>query len=426
MTPPRHTSRLNSGEVKAPSESPRPRRPPLRPRRANPEPPKPFKFGAHIYLAQTQPGFEPIAWNEIAARYDRGLAAELGRRLVPERVGMTIFSAPRIASLKQVRTAEDFFAVVAYRRFPVKAPDPAKRYAPKTPAEHDEDERLARKMLDGVRIASRDARFIEEALTAHVSLVPGSHAGKRLYYRVVARMAGEHPFRRVDLQHAVERGIGGRDDHTWHLGGEESDVEFWVTMFPGEMVLTLRLSDARLRHRDYKVAHMPGSLRPSVAAALGWLSEPSPDDIVLDPLCGAATVLIERAHLGRYRQLIGGDSNPAMLDAARENVGPRYKPIDLHSWDATAIALGDASVTKVVTNLPWGMRHGSHAENRRLYPFLFEEFRRVTRPGGLIVMLTAETRLMADLMSRGLFRPQKILRVSILGAPAAIYVVRTA
>jgi len=27
-----------------------------------------------------------------------------------------------------------------------------------------------------------------------------------------------------------------------------------------------------------------------------------------------------------------------------------------------------------------------------LYPYLIEEFRRVTKPGGLIVMLTAETR----------------------------------
>jgi tRNA (guanine6-N2)-methyltransferase len=407
-------------------ETIRPRRPPPRPRRANPEPPKPFKFGAHIYLAQTQPGFEPIAANEIAARYDRNRTVELGRRMVPERVGMTIFSAPRIDPLKLVRTAEDFFAVIAYRRFPVSPLDPALKYVPKSAAEHDADERLASKTLERVRTASRDARFIEEALAAHVNLVPGSRAGKRLYYRVIARMAGEHPFRRVDLQRAVERGIGERDDHSWLPGGDDADVEFWATMFPGEFILTLRLSDERLRHRDYKVAHMHGSLRPSVAAALGWLSEPASDDIVLDPMCGAGTVLIERAHLGRYQQLIGGDSDRVSLAAARENVGPRYKPIEFHLWDATSIGLETASVTKVISNLPWGMRHGSHAENRRLYPSLIEEFRRVVRPRGLIVMLTAETHLMADLMSRGVFRPQKILRVSILGAPAAIYVVRAA
>jgi tRNA (guanine6-N2)-methyltransferase len=410
--------------IKPRDETIQARRPPPRPRRANPEPPKPFKFGPHIYLAQTQPGFEPIAWNEIAARCDRDNPVELGRRYVPDRVGMTILSTPRVAPLKLVRTAEDFFAVVAYRRFPVSPFDPALKYAPKSTAEHEADERVASKTLERVRTAGRDARFIEEALAAHVSMVPGSRAGKRLHYRVIARMAGEHPFRRVDLQHAVERGIGDRDDHSWQPGGDDADVEFWATMFPGEFILTLRLSDERLRHRDYKVAHLPGSLRPSVAAALGWLSEPSPDDIVLDPMCGAGTVLIERANMGRYQLLIGGDSNPESLDAARENVGPRYKPIELHTWDASAIALEAASVNKVITNLPWGMRHGSHAENRRLYPHLIEEFRRVTKPGGLIVMLTAETRLMADLMSRGAFRPQKILRVSILGAPAAIYLVR--
>ena len=47
----------------------------------------------------------------------------------------------------------------------------------------------------------------------------------------------------------------------------------------------------------------------AVAAALAWLSEPRDDDIVLDPLCGVGTVLIERAHLGRYAMLLGGDAD---------------------------------------------------------------------------------------------------------------------
>ena len=145
---------------------------------------------------------------------------------------------------------------------------------------------------------------------------------------------------------------------------------------------------------------------------------------VLDPLCGAGTVLIERAQLGRYSLLIGGDHDPAALAAARENIGPRYKPIELHQWDAVALPLPDASVSKVVTNLPWGIRHGSHEENRRLYPRLIAEFKRVARKGGLIVMLTGETRLMGDLMTRGRFRPEKIVHVTILGAPAAVYVSR--
>ena len=173
-------------------------------------------------------------------------------------------------------------------------------------------------------------------------------------------MVGEREFRRVDLQHAVERGVLERGDHTWRLVDDNADVEIWATMFPDDILLAIRLSDERMRHRDYKVAHMPGSLRPAVAAALGWLSQPADDDVVLDPLCGAGTVLIERAQIGRYKLLMGSDHDSEALAAARTNVGPRYKPLELHPWDAVAIPLPDASVNKVITNLPWGIRHGSH------------------------------------------------------------------
>ena len=278
--------------------------------------------------------------------------------------------------------------------------------------------------LDRIRAASRDARWLEDALATHARFVPGSRAGRRLRFRVVARMIGEHPFRRIDMGREVARGIGEREDHNWRLVEEEADVEFWATMFEGDFILALRLSGNAMRQREYKVAHLAGSLRPSVAASLGWLTEPAAEDTVLDPFCGTGTVLIERAHLGRYQMLLGSDNDPIALRAAGENIGPRYKPLELHPWDATAIPLAAGSVDKVVTNLPWGMRHGSHGENRRLYPQVIKEFRRLVRPGGLIVMLTAETRLMGELMTRGVFRAERVVRIAVLGAPAAIYVCR--
>jgi len=234
-------------------------------------------------------------------------------------------------------------------------------------------------------------------------------------------MTGRHRFRRADFARAVERGIAERRDHNWRLSAGHSEVEFWASLFVDELILALRLSDERMRHREYKIAHLPGSLRPSVAAALGWLAEPSPEDIVLDPFCGAGTILIERAHLGRYQLLIGCDRDAKALDAARENAGPRHQPLEFHPWDATAIPLPDRSVDKIITNLPWGRRHSSHADNGRLYPRVLGEFHRLIRPGGQIVVLSGETRLMSELSARGLFRAHKILPVAVLGANAAVY-----
>jgi hypothetical protein len=362
--------------------------------------PHPIRLTPNLYIAHTQPGFEGIAAEEIAGRI-RG-AREIARRVIPDRAGMTIFFAPTAGKLGAIRTAEDLFGLCGYR-----AGLGASSAA-----------------LDKIRAAAREAPLVEAALAARVKLSPGTRAGRRLKFRVIARMAGEHEYRRVDFQRAVERGILERGDHTWRLEEEDADAEFWASMIDAEFFLTVRLSDDRMRHRDYKAAHRPASLRASSAAALAWLSQPREDDVVLDPFCGAGTILIERAHLGRYAMLLGSDRDQAALAAARINVGARYKPIQLENWDAGAIPLGDASVNKIVTNLPWGLRYGSHGENRKLYPQWIREFTRVLKSGGVMVMLTAEWRLMRELERTGKIAPSRIIRVSVLGRPAAIYVCR--
>jgi 23S rRNA G2445 N2-methylase RlmL len=273
------------------------------------------------------------------------------------------------------------------------------------------------------RAIARSAPLVEPGLMARVAFARGNRAGRRLSFRVIARTVGEHEFRRVDFQRAIETGIIGRGDHSWRLSGEDpAEVEFWATLIGAELFIAIRLSDERMRVREYKVAHRAASLRPSIAAAMAWLSEPRDNDVVLDPMCGAATILIERAHLGRYATLLGGDVDPAAIDDARTNVGPRYKPIELRKWDAVALPLEASSIDAIVTNLPWGARVGSHRENRHLYPRLLAEFKRLLRKTGRMVLLTSETRLMREMISRGVIRPGKILNVTILGAPAAIYV----
>ncbi|MGQ9548368.1 MAG: TRM11 family SAM-dependent methyltransferase [Roseiflexus sp.] len=353
----------------------------------------------HIYIAQTQPGFDAIAATEIAQRL--GGAQILDKRPVSDKNGMVRFAyagSPR--DVLTLRTVEDIFVMAAETR------DLAPGFAALRQIEH-----LAM-TAPGIERAIRLARQVD----------PRRGGEGRMHYRVVARQVGRAPYRRVDAQIAVERGIAARPDHRWRLIAE-GGIEIWLTQWPGEALLMVRLSDERMRHRPYKVEHLPASLRPAAAAALAWLTSPRDDDLFLDPMCGAGTILIERAHLGRYRSLIGGDRDPEAVATAQANIGSRYQPISIHEWDARRLPLDAGSVTALAVNLPFGAQVGSVEENRDLYPAVLREAARVLRPGARLVAMSGDARTLSDALRRNNRLAQRTTYpVSILGRQAVVVV----
>src|SRR5262245_18080203 len=356
----------------------------------------------NICLAQTEPGFEAIAAQELAALVEG--ARLRGTRAVADENGMVLFEyAGDPRGLFELRTMENLFELVA-----------ALPNLPPTAA--------------GLRLL-RDAAAsapLDPALQLSRQISPGRGGRGKLRFRVVARQVGQAAYRRVDAQRAVERAILSRADHRWSLE-DEGALELWLTLLPGEALLALRLSDERMRHRDYQVDHLPASLRPTAAAALAWLTRPSPDDVFLDPMCGAGTILIERAHAGRYAQLLGGDIRAEALAVAQANVGPRYKPIELRQWDARALPLDAGSIGAAAVNLPFGRQISSPEENRALYPATLRELARVLRPGARLAALTGDRGTLEEALhrTRGLARRQ-IYPVQVLGQPAAVYLIERA
>lgn len=281
----------------------------------------------------------------------------------------------------------------------------------------------ARKELEIIPQALYELKDLDLALTYHRKTLPPTK--RKTTFRVVAQAIHDpKEYRRVDFQEALEDAIDRRYHKRWERVEDEASLEIWAHLLKGQIILGLRLSDERMRHREYKIEHLPASLRPTLAYALVWLSKIEATDTFLDPMCGAGTILIERAQAGRYTHLYGGDIRPEAVEASLKNVRNKYKPITIQEWDARDLPFENQSIDKIVCNLPFGKQIGSPEENQELYGVFLGEAARVLKQGGRAVLLTSEHGLFKKRL--GSYQELKLLReersIKILGCLATIFV----
>ncbi|MBC7235707.1 MAG: RNA methyltransferase [Chloroflexi bacterium] len=352
------------------------------------------------YYAQTMPGFAGIAWTEVAARLPG--AKYGGTREVRLQNELLFFDyAEDPTDLLRLRTVEDVFFLL--------------ERVPKLPWGYEGLDTLYNILLH--------SRNLLPALEIY-SHIKGHRPRSPIRFRVVPRLSGpRQPYRRVDLGRSVAKALEHGTRKRWCSVDEGEEVEIWANVIGMDFVCGLRLSDESMRHRDYKEVHLPASLRPSVAAALVWLTEPATDDIFLDPLCGVGTILIERGLTARHRLLIGGELDEAALRAAITNIGPKHKPRQLFHWDARRLPLAAHSIDKVATNLPFGVKIGDPRELPDLYRAVLAELDRVLTARGRAVVLTGEPELVKEaLRPLPRFRVERGYPVAVLGRRAMVYV----
>jgi tRNA (guanine6-N2)-methyltransferase len=345
---------------------------------------------APSFYVMTMPGLETLAFSEVRARVPDAELVKFAR-------GIAIFrTAVRPGNLMELRTVEDVFVTLAHV----------------TGLGHGRD---ALRVLHGATLnASIDSAL---AIWRRVHKV-----AKPRTWRVVSQKSGSHDFRRLDAGEAVRDALQSVLPRSIHHVADDADLEFWLWLSGSEALIGLRLSDATMRHRTYKREHLPASLRPTVAAAMGWLARPAQEDIVLDPLCGAGTVLIERALLAPLKQALGSDIQGKAVETARRNARAAGIEASWRVWDARSLPLDAASVTRIITNLPFGKQISTHEVNADLYGELIGEFGRVLSADGVLVTLTSDDRLWDSLLRERDWQVIKKVVLVVLGQPASIFV----
>ncbi len=354
-----------------------------------------------LYLLQTLPGLAALTWCEVEQKIrpdsDRPAPRQVGIRGVPARNDLILLDhqgSPR--PLLALRTIEDVF-VVATRGFKI-APDD--------------------RGLRQIYAATRNEEAIKPALDVWRRLNGGKRNGT---FRVVTRIVGKHSFQRRELGRAVADAMRDGWPGRWQPIEEEADLEVWATLLEQELIVAIRLSDASLRLRG-KIAHLPASLRPALAAAMVMLTHPTENDIFLDPMAGVGTLLLERAAAGPFTALYGGDISPAAVTAMQANLRSVRGQIEVRRWNATKLPLPDASVTKVAVNLPFGTQIGEGEDLEDLYRDVLYQIARVLKPGGRLVTLVADQQLLdrARAQAAPVLRATARHRVLVLGHRATI------
>jgi tRNA (guanine6-N2)-methyltransferase len=354
--------------------------------------------------ATVQPGLEALAGEEIAD----ALGGEV-KRSAP---GIVVFRLAQIDhSVLDLRTTEDVF-LLAWGT-----------------------DQLEYKAADLKRIRKWTERSVdwERLLRIHHAIRPKPKGKPN--YRLVVQMHGEHGYRRVDAREALVKGLAGKLPASWRHVDENAAVEIWLTIDGATAVCGLRLSDRSMRHRTYKEAHRPASLRPTVAAAMTRLADVRPGHFVLDPMCGAGTILGEvlfhlNGHKARQKEkafaarVLGGDLDLPSLRAAAANLRRLDSPW-LACWDAKRLPLADGQIDRLLCNPPFGVQLGDPQAIRTLYPGLVAECDRVTRPGGRVVMIVAEPGVLKDAARSADWKLIREVRLRILGRKAAILVFQT-
>ena len=199
--------------------------------------------------------------------------------------------------------------------------------------------------------------------------------------------------------------LGTRPD----VSRQNPDLRINASLVGNRVVLSLDFAGESLHRRGWRTEAGPAPLKENLAYALvvrsGWT--PETEGVLLDPLCGSGTILIEaaqaaagiapgiaREHFGflawrgheaavwealkkeardRERSIdsvrfLGYDQNPRVLAAAKENAR-RAGVASCVRFERRALADAPAerTVRVIVTNPPYGKRLGEPAELVRTY-----------------------------------------------------------
>lgn len=205
-----------------------------------------------------------------------------------------------------------------------------------------------------------------------------------------------------------------------HAPGK-GDIEFWlVRRASGLGFVGLELP--RLRTRRQTRAR--GQLQSELANVLCVLAGVGSRDIVLDPFAGHGTIPLEAIAGFSPQKVIAADEDVA-LSASLRALATDKPSLQVLQADALALTgVPDASVTRIVTDPPWGEFATPSQPLETFYGHMLAEFMRVLHPGGVAVVLCGAPDVLRAALAKNPFEQISEYPILVSGKKATIFKLR--
>jgi len=212
-------------------------------------------------------------------------------------------------------------------------------------------------------------------------------------------------------------------DYMLQCDRSEPDIEFWVVERREGIVLTgLRIT----KQRSSDMVLLRGELRPELSNLLCWMSEPSANDVFLDPFCGYGSIPMERSSLMSYKEIIASDIDSKKLLVINNKIGDTQVKSNFRIMNIDFFKKGifeANSIDKIVTDPPWG-----DFEELRVSPYDFY-CRFITtslfclKQNGILVFLTSRKEDVEAVLIESANNLKMLMKLDILvsGKKAGVY-----
>ncbi|GCB68864.1 THUMP domain-containing protein 2 isoform X1 [Scyliorhinus torazame] len=214
-------------------------------------------------------------------------------------------------------------------------------------------------------------------------------AASCMHFRVSCRCSGRiaRMFTSQELGRAIGIALGRQMG--WKAELRNPMLEVYVHLSDIHCVVGIPIARLPLASRDYI---KNAGLRSTVAWAMAYLGDIKAGSLVLDPMCGLGTILLEAAKEWPNAYYHGIDNTFSQLQMASANVcfAKLSNNIDLTRASVTELPLLNESIDVVICDIPFGKKFKISQDTKTVMPNILKEMVRVLQVNGTLVLLLSQ------------------------------------